>query len=289
MKKIVFSLMILVALVVMAGSSMAQTNVTPYPGGTYSYTLSGIKTNSIGAAVIAITGADATIKNVEGIAGDYTGGNIPTPAAADFELNFDISYGLLATGTRKITVTVTDGAASGGCSNFIELEVVINALPTLVLDIVASETDYCQNKNTAPLTDNTAATVGAPVNEFTFTVTPTITDVTSAYTYEYKITLPNDVATGLTAYAITHTSGNGAYDPSTGIVTGSGTEVGDATPDVFKISFTTTTGIAPVDVNGTLADASITITAGGSIITGTFTNTSDAVSVKTMPSIGTFN
>ena len=274
----------MLALVIMAGTAMAQTNITPYSGGTYSYTLSGIKTNSVGAAVIAITGADVTIKNVEGIAGDYSGTNIATPAATDFTLNFDITYGLLAIGTRTITVTVTDGAASGSCSNFIELEVIINLLPTFALSIAASEDQYCQNKNGAPLpNDNVAASVGATTNIFTYTVSPIITNDPDAYTYTYAITMPT--APSLTAYDIAY-AGPGIWNEGLGTVTGANSE----TNGVFTVNFTTTTGLAPINLAATITGTpTLTATNGGAVYNGTITIPSDAVSVNTMPSIGTFN
>ena len=283
MKKQLFSLVMMLALVIVAGSAMAQTNVTPYPGGTYSYTLSGIKTNPAGTAANAITGANATIKNVENSGVDYTGTNIATPAATDFTLNFDITYGLLATGTRTVTVTVTDGAASGSCSNFIELEVIINPLPTLALSIAASEDQYCQNKKSSPLNDNEAASVGATTNSFTFTVSPTITNDPDVYTYSYAITMP--AAQGLATYDIAY-AGPGTWNEGAGTVTGATSE----TDGVFTVTFTTTTGLAPIDLTATITGTpTLTATNGGATYNGTITTASDAVSVKTMPSIGTFN
>ena len=53
MKKLLFSLVMMFALVIVAGTAMAQTNSTPIPGGTYNYTISGI--TSVAGATVSIT------------------------------------------------------------------------------------------------------------------------------------------------------------------------------------------------------------------------------------------
>ena len=42
MKKLLFSFVMMIALVIVAGNAMAQTSVAPYIGETYSYTISGL-------------------------------------------------------------------------------------------------------------------------------------------------------------------------------------------------------------------------------------------------------
>lgn len=281
MKKQLFSFVMMLALVIVAGSAMSQTKTTPYPGGTYSYSLSGIKTNSIGTVSIAYDGTNATIQNVNGAgalvpyAGPYA-----TLAAANTPLTFDIKYANNAT-SGKIIVTVTDGAASGGCSNFIEYAIVVQPLPTLALSIDATAGAFCQNKNSTPLTDNQAASVSATANSFDFTVTPVITNDPAAYTYTYAISLP--AASGLSTYGITYV-GPGTY--SAGVVSNANAE----TAGVFTVTFDTTTGLAPVTLTATITGTpTLTATSGGAVYNGSITTASDAVTVNTMPSIGTFN
>jgi hypothetical protein len=274
MKKIVFNLMAAFVLTLIAGSAHAQLNNTPYPGGSYSYSLSGIKVDTEGTLTIAYSGNNATITNVN-LTETGVGTGIYVVPNTTTTLTFDIDYDDDAT-DGTLSVTVTDGAADG-CSNFIELDIDVQVLPTLALSILASEDQYCQNLKTVQV-DNEAASVDAPDNSFTFTVTPTVSNVSTAYTYNYAIALPSPALTG---YSIAY-SGPGSY--AAGVVTGADSE----TDGVFTITFETTTGIAPVDITGTLSSATLTVTSGGGTYTGTYSPASDAVNVKTMPSIGTF-
>jgi len=274
MKKQLFTFVMMLALVIVAGTAMAQTNTTPYIGGTYSYTLSGLKVISDGTATVSYSGLGVTLPTTNPI----------TVTTTTTSITFNLTYTDAAT-SGILTVTVKDGA---GCTNFIERAITVKAKPTLAISILASEDQYCQNKNSSPLTDNQAASVGAPENSFTFTVSPTVTNVTTAYAYDYTITLPNIAAAGLTGYTITHTSGDGSWTESTGAVHGTGTGTGNPIADVFTIKFTTTTGIDPKSITGTLSAASMTVTSGGKTYTGTISTASDVVTVKTMPSIGQF-
>jgi hypothetical protein len=280
MKKLFFSFVMLVTLVIVAGSANAQTKTTPYPGGTYSYKLTGIKTNSAGTATISYSGTNVTIQNVNGagLLVPYTA-PVNTPAGTSTDLTFDIKFGENAT-DGKITVTVTDGVASGGCSNFIEYAIDVQPLPTLALSIDATAGAFCQKKNSSPLTDNTAASVSAPLNSFDFTVTPVITNDPDAYTYTYAISLPN--ASGLANYKIEY-AGPGSYNA--GVVSNANSE----TPGVFTITFDTTTGLAPVNLTATITGTpTLTATKGNAVYNGTITTASDVVTVNTMPSIGNF-
>jgi hypothetical protein len=288
MKQKIFTLIMMLALVIVTSSAFAQgTNVTPFPGSTYSYALTGIYVQSAGTAAIAITGSDVTIQNVEGSGVAYAGPEA-VPATTSFTLNFDIAYDLDATGTRTLTVTVADGAATGGCTNFIELQIVIQPLPAIDLAISASPTGaYCQNINSTPLTNNTPASTGATLNTITFTVDPNITNPPGGgYHWDYTIALTNaanHALNPLTGYDIVYT-GTGSYAPATGLVTGaSGTA-----NETFAVSFTTTTGIAPQTITGTISSASITTTVGSIVYTGTTSVDTDHTDVNTMPSIGSF-
>lgn len=304
MKKLFFSFVMLVTLVIVAGSAKAQKNNTPYQGGTYNYSLDGIVVSTDGNAKIEYVGTAPTgwtIKDVNGGTGDYTiGSDISIAAAGGAKtLTFKIAYSATAT-QGKLRVTVTDGAATG-CSNFIEFGITPQSKPDMTYAIISSVPDLCQNKNVSPLDDNVAATgstAGNPDNttaidnSFTFTVTPVITNVTTAYSYTYTLALPTQAATGLTGYTITPAAGNhGSYNATTGVVQGTGTNGTDATPDVYTITFKTTTGLAPVAIQGIISAGSMTVTSGGATYNAATTSggsLTKSVSVKTMPSIGTF-
>ena len=275
MKKQLFTFVMMLALVIVGGSAMAQTKTTPYIGGTYSYTLSGLKVISDGSATVSYSGAGVTLPTTNPI----------TVTAAMSFITFDLTYTDAAT-SGILTVTLLDGA---GCSNFIEWAITVKPKPALAISILASEDQYCQNKKISPLSDNMAASSGATTNSFTFTVSPTVTNVTSAYSYAYNIALPNLATTGLTSYAITHTSGDGAWTEATGAVLGTGTGTGNPIADTFTLTFTKTTGINPKTITGLLSAATLTVNSGTKTYTGTTPTASDAVDVKTMPSIGSFN
>jgi len=287
MKKLLFSLVMMFALVIVAGTAMAQTKTTPYAGGKYTYTINGLKVNTTGTAtIITSSPSNMIVSNIVDQASASIALTAITPTTT--ALTFDVAYDQgLAAGPQIITFELTDGA---GCKNNIHLDVTVMAKPTMAVAIIASETTICQNLKANP-SDNTAASIGANTNSFTFTVTPTLTNVTTAYNYTYTLALPNAVTTGLSGYTITPAVGNhGTYAPATGVVTGTGTLAADATADVYTITFTTTTGIAPVTVTGTLSLPSLTVTSGGGIYTGSITAPAfKSVEVKTTPSIGTFN
>lgn len=273
MKKIRLSLMTLLFLAFFVSSAIAQNNNTPYQGGTYSYTLSGITVVNASKATVTYTGAGATLPLP-----------IDIPIGADQSITFTVTYSDVASdGTLK--VTIVDETST--CNNFIQLAIDVQDKPTIDLAIVASgDPEICQNLNASPA-DNTDASVGAATNSFTFTVTPTIANEPSAgtYTYDYTLALPTAITTGLTDYTITRTTGTGSWTESTGKVVGATTTA----DEVFTISFKTTTGIDAKTITGTLSDVSLSTTSGsGSYAETVSANNEDDVVVKSMPKIGTF-
>lgn len=306
MKKQFFTFLMMIALVIVAGTAMAQTKKTPYRGGTYTYNLDGIVVNTNGKAQInyvgtAPTGWTFTVSNGTDFNPYTIGGDISIEAGAARTLSFKIAYSSTAT-DGKIEVRVFNGTETS-CSNFIELSITPQAQPTMTYAINTTVTaPLCQNINASPLDDNVAASglnagnpdlTTATDNSFTFTVTPVITSVTTAFDYTYKLTLPDALTTGLSGYTITPAAtNNGTYNPTTGVVSGSGVTATDATADVYTISFKTTTGQAPVNIDGVISDGSMTVTSGGATYNATVTSggvDTKTVTVKTMPSIGTFD
>lgn len=272
MKKQFLSFVMMLALVIVAGTAMAQLNNTPYQGGTYTYKLNGITVVNASTATVTYDG---------------TGATLPTPIAiaigANQTITFQVTYSQAATsGTLK--VNIVDNTST--CNNFIQLAITVKAKPTIDLAIVGSVDDLCQNLNTTPA-NNTDASVGSTANTFTFTVTPTIVNEPAAgtYTYDYTLALPDAATTGLTNYTITRTSGTGTWTESTGEVVGATTTA----DQVFTISFNTTTGITAKTITGTLSAVSLTENSGnGNYVETVTTNNEDNVIVKTTPKIGSF-
>jgi hypothetical protein len=280
MKKIVFSLMTLLALVVMAGSANAQGKFAPIPGGTYHYTLPIVIANQSDAVLTAtgLTNGTSVITNI-------------TPSLTDIattvtEISFDVTYSNSATGTCKIEFTITDELS--GCANYIYLDVPMNPVPTYTLNIVASITETCQTR--AGAGDNTPDALGdgSEANSFTFTVTPVVTGVTGNFTYSYTIDLPTN------AVLLSFNNGaGGVSNYSGGVVTYTG--VGSVATDIFTVAFNTTTGVDTQTLTATLTDgASSTLVPvdGGGTYEATMAsggNLTQSVAVKAVPKIGSFN
>ncbi len=288
MKKLFFSFVMLVTLVVVAGSAKGQTGTSPYPGGTYTYTLNGIVLQNNGTVKVEYDGTDAiTITPKTGL----------TKAASPFDIakeitsiSFDVKYPLEASvGKKTFTVTITDETTK--CYNFIKLDVTIKALPALAVSIEASETaPICQLRNENP-GDNTAAAVTAnPTvdNTFTYKVKPVVSNVATdgLFDYTYDITLPTGGE--LLGFGITNNvTANGGTISGTK-VTYTGVKV--VKEDIFTVTFKTTTGKANQTLTATLgATPKLTVTSGGGVYDGTISGTPSSVEVKSMPSIGIFS
>jgi hypothetical protein len=150
------------------------------------------------------------------------------------------------------------------CSNNIHVNCVIQTPPTMTLAISAADPTYgCQNLNATPAT-NVDASVGAPTNTITYTVTA------------------GTAPAGLTGYTYTFgVSGMGA----TSTFTGSNTTDGAKTA-----TFTTAEG-AGGTVTGTISAGSFTLDAahGGQTYSMNITSATQDVSVDALPTIGVFN
>lgn len=287
MKKQFLSFVMMLALVIVAGTAMAQTpgtNNYPYMGGTYSYTLGDIVVNATGDAKITHAQTGWTIVDVQGAGANtiYTPGTaIAITSGAPRTLAFKIKFADSGATTGKLTVTVTDG---NGCNNFIELLITPQAKPTLELAIAGSVVDLCQERKDAPLTDNKdAVTDGgtANTNTFTFDVTPTIENVATGatYSYEYAISIDDLVSTFTQGFTISPAAGTITHTNVTAPVT-----------DTYTITFVSKSGISPQDVNAALSNAKLTVptTSGTVEATGTYSAQDDKVIIKSIPSIGSF-
>jgi hypothetical protein len=283
MKKIVFSLIMMFALALMAGSAMAQGKFAPLPGGTYSYTIDFAIANQSDATLTAtgLTTGTSTISNVSPSLTDI--------AVGVTSVSFDVTYSNDATGTCTIDFVITDEVSS--CSNTIYLDVPMNPIPTYTLTIAKNESGYdaCQERTGAG--DNTpdalGTDVGTEVNTFTFTVTPVVTGVTGNFDYSYTIDFPDGSA--LNSYTIV----DGANNPVTdGVISYTG--VGSVTTDVFTVTFNTTTGIITQQLTASLtvgATSTLDPVEGGSYDSTMASggSLSESVDVNAVPTIGSFN
>lgn len=287
MKKQILSFVMMLALVIVAGTAMAQTAITPYAGSTYTYTLDGVKLNSAGTADVSLIGGTSwSLVSASDQSGALTvaGTNVTIPTSST-SLIFVIKYNDDETaGAKTLKVLLTDGSSL--CTNYINLAVTVVAKPTLSL-AVTSVADFCQT--TDNITNNTAGSVGAS-NTFTFTITPTFSAgaLAAGATYAYEFDL-NDYLIGATDISIQRTGGAGTDDDGGAGVGTTITVTGATDVQTITVTFATTTGLAPETITGTVSTG--VLTAGGSgsgTYDASYSPASEDVVVKSTPSIGTF-
>jgi hypothetical protein len=283
MKQKIFTLIMMLALVVITGSAFAAVNSTVNQGGTYPYSVNGLDFHSIGYATINYDGSGASFYNVNGAgaAVSYTADDHIAYAAGAGTLTFNITYSLTAT-AGKITVLLHDNTS--GCSNLITLAITVNNKPTFDLTIAADQDSYCQT--TATTDDNTAASYHS-VNTITYTVSlNSVTDAPSAgYTWGYTISIPNTTSplgTYKVMYGATNITALMPYTIS-GIAS-------TTTSEDFVVTFYSTTALANQTLTGAVSAGKVTDTGtGGATYNETTTPDTDAVTVKSLPAIGVFN
>lgn len=279
MKKIVFTLMTLLALIVVAGSANAQGKFAPNPGGTYHYSLPIVIANQ-SDAVLTATGLTTGTSVITNITPSLT--NIATSVTL---IEFDVTYSNDATGTCKIEFSITDEVS--GCTNSIYLDVPMSPVPTYTLTLAkdVSTFDACQKRTGAG--DNTADALGdgSEDNTFTFSVTPAVNGVTGNFTYSYTIDLPSNLV------LLSFNNGSASVPAySGGVVTYTG--VSNVVTDVFTVSFKTTTGVATQTLAALVsigAASTMTPIDGGGTYEATNGGTlSQSVTVNAVPTIGQF-
>lgn len=273
----------MLALVIVAGSAMAQgTNVTPYVGGTYSYTLGGLKLTGAATATVSYVGTNSPTFNTTSIpltsantsltfTANYTG---ETAGIAGEYIRVDIKY------------DVASGSAATGCSNYIILNVMVQALPTI--DLVVATTGFnCQNVGTA--TNNLAAAnqPGIADNTFTYTVTPTLTNIAltdAAFeSYDFTFTLNTELL-GTTTVVPTVTAGGGTLSESGGTYT----VAGATSATTITMTFPTTTGVAATDFTATVANGKLNVNGSNTYNETNTANNGATVTVTPTPTIGVF-
>jgi len=285
MKKLFFSLVMMLALVIMAGSAFGQDKFAPYPGGTYTYNLP-YTLNHAGNVTLTVSGGDITLGTTTP-SGLTLVGATKSLASGSSSIVIPITFANIATGLKTISIVITD--LTTNCSNNIHLDVTMHALPALSLG-VSTTSITCQALVASPAS-GVAASIPAGsetlVNTITFTVAPTVTNITD-YSYGYTLTLPTDGQTALTSYTLSYT-GPGTYAEGTGSAVVTGITQADNANGVFTITFITTTSIAPVTITGTLSSATLTDPVNSGSYVGALSPSSANTTVNSVPGIGTFN
>lgn len=267
MKQRIFTLLMMLALVFVAGSAMAVIHSTVIQGGKYPYNLNGIVMNNAAGGTGTISCPAGTISNVTG----WTGSSPYTVPTGSSTLTFDMTFNTV--GNTSITVVVTDGS----CSNQIVLAVTVTDAPTIDLSFAAVTSPVCQAALGS--TNNLAASSGQ-TNTLTFTISKATTNDPTSYSWGYTIAISND---GLGSFV---TKRNGV-NASPGAIS----NVASTATEVWTVEYATTTGIDPADIVATISNAKITdLGTGAATYDETdLTDNQATIVVSSMPSIGAFN
>lgn len=280
MKKLFFSFVMMIALVIVAGSTMAQGKFAPNPGGTYHYSLPIVIAN-LSDATLTATGLSVGTSAISNITPSLS--NIATSVT---KIEFDVTYSNDATGTCRINFTITDKTSS--CSNSIYLDVPMNPVPTYTLALLKDVSIYnaCQTRTGATNNKPDALGNGTEANTFTFSVTPVVTGVTGDFTYTYTIDFPT--GTALNGYKIVDGANNAVTD---GVITHAG--VSGVVTDVYTVTFNTSTGIDTQTLTSTLSIGNVStlvpLDGGGTYNATSGGSLTQSVSVNAVPKIGAFN
>lgn len=294
MKQKIFTLMMVVGLIALANTTFAQNEATVTAGGTYNYSLSGVKVQTAAGSTATVSYAEGSITATEfGGTPFINGGALPnnTSAALTFTIEFDDD----ALTGQAITVTVVDGG-TGKCSNSIQYTITVEPAPTIDLTASTTSTSKCQEKGTASTDGTSSAADNAAVsaNTITIGVASVVSDEPLAFTATASISITG--LTNLENVSVVYTAGNGESwsggTGTTGTITWdeTSTSTGDFTGS-FAITFNTTEGIADQNVNVAITSVSITETGGGEQYdeTATADNVLAAdIVVYSMPTIGSF-
>jgi len=256
MKQKIFTLVMMLALVIVANSAFAAPDTTPYKGGNYPYTVDISLLGSTGVHV-----ADATFDYTPSTGVTVPGTRALTPDSTS--INFRVGFGLTS-GNGILTVTITYVGA-GGCSNNIQLTITPQDPPTMNIAISTLNTGGCQNDLDTPITDGSADNYNGGTNSVTYTVA-TAGGPSGVASISYTL--------GVSGHALT-------TDPS-----GAQTATGD-----FTAEFTTTEGAGFTLTGSIAAGATFTMNAanGGGTYSLTRTTPSVGVTYNDLPTIGAFN
>jgi len=288
MKKLFFSFVMLVTLVIMTGEAFAVAGdkFNPYPGGTYTYNLSYTLAHP-GNVKLTLTGGDMTLGTTTPSGLTVAGAVISINTAGTATVIIPITFADAAAGPKKIMIEITD--LTSNCSNNIFLDVEMAAKPSLLLAL-SSTTLTCQKLNSSPASNEAASyptTTEPLLNTITFTVAPTVAHIAD-YSYGYTIAIPTDNQTNLTDYKISY-SGPGTPVENAGNIVVTGITEANNASGTFTLTFITTTGKANETITGTLSAAVLTDVVNSGTYGATLNPNPVSTTVNSVPSIGTFN
>jgi len=283
MKQKIFTLIMIVALVVIANTTFAADgdNTHPYVGTMKTYHISPITVVTNGTLTVGYDGAGETISTPRTGATAGSGelsSNIFTTSMS--EIYFDITYGTDANaGDGTITVTVTDNAGTG-CSNNITLAIDV-ILPTFTVDLGVDPAATCQTLGTAP-TDGSQDAASLGYTAVQFVVTPAVGGATG-YTYNFTLTMSGNTIIDESSVPYKAVATSGSLSQSGQVLTLTNVPDGATTITVYVA----TTEGSPTTLTGT-AGATPTMAYNSNTINGTITGGTRSVLFKTMPTIGSF-
>lgn len=299
MKKQLFSLVMMLALVIVAGSAMAQgTSITPFAGATYTYTVGGIDAGTTtrlaqisfkeaGGSSKAIGDATSisigTTTTNPGAAANTSGTlstpnwNITLPIGAT-SLTFNATFGAsVALAESQIWIEIFNDAAGTECSNSMYLTVTPVA-NNLDFSIIATLPETCPTPETP-----TAQKTDAVANQTIITYTVSRIDGTPNYNWSFELALNDDMS--LTETVVV--SAGGTITPASGVYTIPGS-LNSAT---VTVTITNAPGTNDATYAGTISNmkqyigATTTLNSSANKLT---TNDTDNTILLEVPSIGSF-
>jgi hypothetical protein len=285
MKQKIFTLILVIALAIVANIAFAAPEIAPLGGGTYDYSISAIEVETAGTVTFNYSVAGVTFSAVtydsDPVALVANVGDLPV-VAGGATLAFKMTYAT-TTQAGTLTVTIADG---GSCSNYIQLAIdPIDdndpGYPSLALTIAADNVTYCPPTVASPATNGSADAKDGSSSSITFTVTINGGGAgTTDYDLDFDVT-----AIGGVNFSISRTSGTGTPTTnSLGHYSVAGASDGN---EVWTVSWTTDEMDGELDVKATTSGATLTATSGG----GTYTAIDDDATstIQNVPSIGAFN
>jgi hypothetical protein len=297
----------MLALVIVAGTAMAQTSVTPYAGSKYSYTVGGIDagtttrkarisytTNAIPGNQITIglgtsitigttTTGPGTVANATGIAaGDAWDITLPVGATS---VTFEATYGTtVALEASRIWIEVFNDAAGTACKNTMYLDVVPVA-NILDFSITAAVPTQCPTTTTP-----TSQQTDAVDNTTSIVYTVARLDGNNSYDWSFRLAMaPNTFGPTSQPVAVAYTVGTGSVVSGSGY--GSDIVIRGTNSVTVTITVTNNPGVADQNFAGTLSAMTQYVNQTAvvnSISDLTPGNNTSTTTLQEVPSIGTF-
>jgi hypothetical protein len=301
-----FSIVMVLALVIVAGTAMAQTSVTPYAGSKYSYTVGGIDAGGstrkariyyttdaspttqiqIGDAASISFGTTTTEPGAAANATGVAAGNawdITLPVGAT-SLTFEATYGTgVALAASRIWIEVYNDAAGIACNNtmFLNVTPVVN---TLDFSITAAVLTQCPT-----FTIPTAQQTDAINNTTNIVYTVARIDGNNSYDWSFKLAmLPLTFGPTSENVTVAYTVGAGSVVSGSGY--GADILIRGTNSVTVTITVTNKPGEADQNFVGTLSSMTQYVNQ-TSVVNSTHDDSANNIATTTLkevPSIGTF-